>query len=606
MTKSVVRNEYPRPQFVRENWSNLNGLWDFEFDDGDIGLTENWQLERDFSQKINVPFCFQSALSGIETNDRHDIIWYKRTFEIPSDWDHNQMIIVHFGAVDYECQVWVNGHFVGDHTGGHTPFSFNITNVLNETFNTIVVRVKDNMTALNQPRGKQYWEKEPESIWYTRTTGIWQTVWLEPLCVRHLENIRFTPNIDQNIIQIDSTIIGRISSDLKLRIAVCFEDELVQDVTLLVKEETINVSLHLPDFNDHGLGRWWSPNHPNLYDVVLTLENQSGVIDQVVSYFGMRKISVHKGKVCLNNRPFFMKLVLDQGYFPEGMMTAPTDQAFIQDIKLTKEMGFNGVRKHQKIEDPRFLYWCDRLGLLVWGEMASGQKYDDILVSSITTEWITSVHRDYSHPCIVAWVPLNESWGINNVLIDEKQQHHSLAMYHLTKSLDSTRLVLSNDGWEHTVSDICTIHDYESDSTVLRERYNSVEATLGAMPAKRWIYVDKFGYNNEPVIVSEFGGIAFDKDTVSGWGYSSAASEQEFISKLQGVIHPLLSSPVIQGYCFTQLTDVEQEINGLLTKERIPKVPLESIRSLNDGIGLLTHIPAPGELTIRSTDVSAM
>jgi beta-galactosidase/beta-glucuronidase len=340
------------------------------------------------------------------------------------------------------------------------------------------------------------------------------------------------------------------------------------------------IDLHETD--DHSVYRKWTPEKPNLFDVSFELWNADEVVDRVQSYFGLRKISVEEGNVCLNNRPYYMKLVLDQGYFPDGIMTPPSDDAFKQDVELTKAMGFNGARKHQKVEDPRYLYWCDRLGLLVWAEMANAIAYSEEYVRRISLEWQEVMDRDYNHPCIVAWVPLNESWGVPNLLFDKHQQQHALSMYHLTKSLDTTRLVIPNDGWEHVITDICTIHDYESRKEVLEKRYSSLEV-IGAKPAGRWIHVPGFPYQGAPIQVTEYGGISFQKSDSQGWGYSSAENEEDFMERYMAVTHPLLESPVVQGFCYTQLTDVEQEINGLLTYDRKPKIPLEVIKQINEG-----------------------
>jgi beta-galactosidase/beta-glucuronidase len=587
MTKANQhRTDYPRPQFQRDQWLNLNGEWEFDYDDNQAGDKEKWYTEHQFSKKIQVPFCYQSKLSGIGETDFHDVVWYRKAFALPDSF-LGKRIILHFGAVDYLSRVWVNGQLVAAHEGGHTPFHVDITDVLSEGENTVVVKAQDFSKDVTLPRGKQYWKEKSESIFYTRTTGIWQTVWLEAVSETYLQKVKFTPDIDRNEIQIRSFISGleRIGSqgDLKLRVKITFNGEDAVEDTFSVRdaEEVRRIGLH--DFNDHGLGRWWSPERPNLYDVEFTLLRQGQPVDQVKSYFGMRKITIEDGKICLNNRPYFMKLVLDQGYFPEGILTPPSDDDIRKDVELTKEMGFNGARKHQKIEDPRYLYWCDRLGLLVWGEMANAYKYSEQYVERVTKEWMEAVERDYNHPSIVAWVPINESWGVPNILVDKAQQMHALSMYYLTKSLDQTRPVISNDGWEHVKSDICTIHDYEWRKEVLAERYSTVEKAVGAKPANRWIYVPGYPYDNEPIIVSEFGGISFKKSEWEGWGYSGAQDDQDFLERLANVIHPLLRTSAVQGYCYTQLTDVEQEINGLLTYDRRPKVPLELIRQINQG-----------------------
>lgn len=578
---SIPRNEYPRPQFERSEWLNLNGSWNFDFDDLNKGVEEKWYEGHDFSQKITVPFSYQSELSGIGQTEFHDLVWYEQDFIAPDKWD-GKRIILHFGAVDYRAWVWINGTYVTYHEGGHTPFQIEITNVFQKDRNKIVVRVEDPSGDLDQPRGKQYWKEKSESIFYTRTTGIWQTVWLEAVAQTYLDKVKLSPDIDSDEIAIEYSVnSGRPQQQLEIEIS--FAGELVAKDMVQLYQNKASRKIYLNDFNVHGVGRLWSPEHPNLYDIVFRIKEVDQVLDEVKSYFGMRKISVENGRVMLNNRPYYMKLVLDQGYFPQGILTPPSDEDIKKDVELTKEMGFNGARKHQKIEDPRYLYWTDQLGLLVWGEMANSYTYTDDAVRRITSEWQEAIERDYNHPSIVVWVPLNESWGVPRLLADKRQQDHSLSLYYLTKSLDSTRLVISNDGWEHTKSDICTIHDYESQKDVLRARYSSIDSTINSTPGNRYIYVPGYDYQGEPIQVSEFGGIAYKKSNWEGWGYSGATSDEEFTERYYNVVSGLLESPLVQGFCYTQLTDVEQEINGLLTYDRQPKINLERIRSINEG-----------------------
>ncbi|MBB6283147.1 glycoside hydrolase family 2 protein [Geobacillus subterraneus] len=578
---SIPRPEYPRPQFVRADWMNLNGEWKFEFDDENRGIQEKWYKNHEYSRTIRVPFCYQSELSGIGVTDFHDIVWYKRTFELPDEWK-NKRLLLHFGAVDYRASVWVNGQFVCSHEGGHTPFHAEITHVVKEGENEIVVRAEDYSKELDQPRGKQYWKENSESIFYTRTTGIWQTVWIEAVAATYLEKVKMTPDVDTDEVLIEYTI-NSVRENQKLEIEISFEGQLIakDEVHLVGGKGSRRIYLH--DFNVHGPGRLWSPEHPNLYDIVFIIRENGYVVDRVESYFGMRKISVENGVIMLNNRPYYMKLVLDQGYFPKGILTPPSDEDIRKDIQLTKEMGFNGARKHQKIEDPRYLYWADKLGLLVWGEMANSYIYTDEAVKRITSEWQEALERDYNHPSIIVWVPLNESWGVPRLLADQRQQAHALSLYYLTKSLDPTRLVVSNDGWEHTKSDLCTIHDYEPNKETLKERYRAVETILHSQPGHRLIYVPGYEYHGEPILVTEFGGIAYKKSHWDGWGYSGAENDEDFAERYYQVVSAMLESPLVQGFCYTQLTDVEQEINGLLTYDRQPKIDLKIIRAINEG-----------------------
>lgn len=582
MTKSLPRPEYPRPDFSRHEWLNLNGQWNFDFDDHDLGLKDEWYLNHNYTQVITVPYAFQTKLSGIETKEFHDVVWYERTFTIPENWQGKQ-IHLHFGAVDYRATVWVNGKFVTLHEGGHTSFYANITDTLLSGLNKVVVRVEDLSKDLEQPRGKQFWEVESKGIFYTRTTGIWQTVWLEPVSSSFIERVKFTPNIDIGEVTVEYLVQNRAENQ-EIEIDVYFQDEMVakERVKVDLIQRRNKHSILLKDF-ESGNGKLWSPEHPHLYTVTFCLKAENEVLDQAESYFGMRKISINNGKIELNNNPYYMKLVLDQGYYPESLLTAPTDEVLKRDILLTKEMGFNGVRKHQKVEEPRYLYWADHLGILVWGEMANCHTFTSLAVRRISMEWQEAVERDYNHPAIVAWVPINESWGAPRLKRDPRQANHLLSMYCLTKSLDSSRLVISNDGWEHTVSDLLTIHDYTGEKEVLKQRYSELENALQYTPADRLLYVPGFQYQEEPVFVSEFGGIAYQKSNWEGWGYTAASSDDDFIERYYNVVSSLLESPLVQGFCYTQITDVEQEINGLLTYDRKPKVDLKLIRAINEG-----------------------
>lgn len=590
----VYRLEYPRPNFVRKQWLNLNGIWDFEFDDDKVGKKEKWFLgTKKFSKKINVPFVYQSKLSGINDPSIHDWIWYKRELNIPEEWQ-DKRILLHFGAVDYRAWVYINGHQVGFHEGGHVPFSLDITEFLNYKNDFLVVHVEDPSTDETIPRGKQYWEEKPEGIWYTRSSGIWQTVWLEPVSDSRIESLRLTPDIDHGEITVEIEILNHEVVNQAV-VEIEFKGEKVVKDTLVVNDPYIKRKIdlfnrHINRTSYHHSGWTWSPETPNLFDIRITLLNKENeVIDEVESYFGMRKIHTENGMVYLNNKPYYQKLVLDQGYWPDGLMTAPSDEDFKKDILLAKEMGFNGCRKHQKVEDPRFLYWADQLGFLVWGECAASQFYSENSAARLTREWIEIINRDYNHPSIVAWVPINESWGVPFIRTNKQQQSHSLAMYYLLKSLDVTRLVISNDGWELTITDICAIHNYNHGEPHETEKFDEFrqslydkESILNSRPSGRPIYANGFQHMGEPILLTEFGGIAFKVGDQEGWGYSSVKDEEEFISEYSRVVKAVYSSQIIHGFCYTQLTDVEQEINGLLTYDRKPKCDLQKIKEINN------------------------
>ncbi len=590
-----MRQEYPRPQFVRKDWENLNGTWKFEFDDDNIGLSEKWYLEKEFSREIQVPFVYQSKLSGINDTKFHDIVWYKRKITIPERWD-NKRIILHFGAVDYRAKVFVNGLFTGENEGGNVPFSFDITDLLVGDGKTadITVRAEDPSEDTTIPRGKQFWKEKSESIWYTRSTGIWQTVWLEPVNEISIDKIKMTPDVDNGKIQIEYDLTGIIKKDriISCDIKIYFKEELIADITnkRLIKSNYIEIDLYEKDIFRgpiHDDGWCWTPENPNLFDIKFTLKEEEKALDEVESYFGMRKIHTENGIVYLNNRPYFQKLVLDQGYWPEGLITAPLDEDYKKDILLSKEMGFNGCRKHQKVEDPQFLYWADKIGFLVWGEMASFIEYSDDAAERFTKEWIRVIKRDYNHPCLVTWVPLNESWGVPKIAYSPSEQSYSLSIYYLTKSLDKTRPVISNDGWELTKTDICAVHNYNHGMEdevqkyeYFKESISEKESILKSMPSGKKIYAGGFRHEGEPFLLTEFGGLAYKVTDTEGWGYTLVQDEDQYLKDLDRVFGAVYSSKVLYGFCYTQLTDVEQEINGMLTYDRKPKVPLEKIKEI--------------------------
>lgn len=578
-----VKNEYPRPQMQRENWLNLNGSWDFAYDDNNVGKKEQWYLEKSFEKKIKVPFTYKCEMSGINEKDKHDIVWYRRSFH-KNELPKTDRLLLHFGAVDYLADVWVNGVHLVTHEGGHVPFSVEITDVLTEE-NEIVVRAEDYTHDLELPRGKQFWKDQSESIFYTGTIGIWQTVWLEPLQQSYIEKIYLTPDIDARTIELEYHV-NSAKEELEMEVEIALGGiTLVRDTVSVIEKR----GKRLFYLNNHKNLEWsfqekwlWAPEHPVLFDMTLRLKEENQT-DVVTTYFGMRKVSVVDGKFMLNNHPYYQRLVLDQGYWEESLLTPPSDEALILDIELAKKMGFNGARKHQKIEEPRYLYHADKMGFLVWGETANAYVYSKKYVHRMVKEWLQAVDRDYNHPCIVAWTPLNESWGVEGIMNNKDQQAHAASLYYMTKSLDQTRLISSNDGWEHTKTDMLTIHDYEYRKEVLKQRYSTLSEILATKHTGRGMMAQGWQYHGEPILVTEFGGISYKKTDWEGWGYSSATSDEDYIQRYYDVVSALTESPLIQGFCYTQLTDVEQEINGLLTYDRKPKVDLETIRAITLG-----------------------
>ncbi|MDL2300855.1 glycoside hydrolase family 2 [Lachnospiraceae bacterium OttesenSCG-928-D06] len=590
----MMKTEYPRPQLVRKDWQNLNGEWKFAFDDQDIGVKEMWfKKEEKYDLNIMVPFVYQCELSGISNRDHHDIVWYYREFTV--EGFDGKSVILHFGAVDYEADVYINGQHVCHHIGGHTSFEVDICNFLIEGLNqTISLRVFDPHKDESIPRGKQFWEDQSRAIWYTNSTGIWQSVWLETVEKQHIESIRYTPIFDEGKIEIE-VALSQWKEDVGLSYEILFKEEKVAKGCLeFINEKLVfTVDLfqeHIFRSNYHNNGWSWTPEQPNLFDVKMVLKDKTMDLDTISSYFGMRKVHTENGMVYLNNKPYYQKLVLDQGYWPKGLLTAPTDEDFVKDIQLTKEMGFNGCRKHQKMEDPRFMYWADKLGFLVWGECAAPPIYNNDSVERLMIEWSDIVHRDYNHPSIITWVPINESWGVPNISFDRKQQHFSQTMYHYLHALDTTRLVISNDGWAATETDIVAIHNYAHGQSFEEKKYEyfvdslSTREKLIMRISTPWpIFANGFTYENQPILLTEFGGIGFDVSGQEGWGYTSALDEEEFVKEYARIMEGVYASKGLWGFCYTQITDVEQEINGLLTYERKAKCDLKKIKEINDG-----------------------
>ncbi len=582
-TTTYQRIEYPRPQFQRQSWKNLNGTWKFEFDDQNIGEKNLWYQQPSFSTNIQVPFTYETKASGIGDETFHPNVWYQRTFDIPKE-EAGKRTILRFQASDYLTKVWVNGHYIGNHAGGNAAFSFDITNAVSQTNeNELVVKVEDSQSCY-QPRGKQRWKDTNFGCWYVQNTGIWQTVWLEFLNEESIEHVKIDPKLDTNSVAFSYKLNGLIDDNWKLETTIRFKGEKVKQFSTVPDRSNITVEVDLLSDIHAWKVMYWTPNTPNLYDVTFQLFLKEELVDEVQSYFGMRKISIENGKVLLNHTPVYQKLLLDQGYWPDTMLTPPSDEAMLDDIEKTLEMGFNGVRKHQKIEDERFLYWCDKKGLLVWSEMPSTYEFSDEAVDNFTKEWLEIMQQHYNHPSIITWVPFNESWGIPKVFNDKKQQAFTESIYYLSKSIDSERPVIVNDGWEHTISDIIALHDYGEAAELFYKRYKDKDKIMNnEIPhnGHKFAFADGYEYKGQPVMITEYGGIAFNEGT--GWGYGNQVdTEEEFLKRYQAVTDAIKAIPYVSGYCYTQTTDVQQEINGLLKEDRTPKIQLEKIKAVND------------------------
>jgi beta-galactosidase/beta-glucuronidase len=579
---------YPRPQLERDNWLCLNGEWEFAFDDELRCETPSSAIE--WAHRITVPYAPESSASGIGDQGFHKSCWYRRQFEVPPG---EGRVILHFGAVDYEAHVWVNGHMVARHEGGHTPFSADISCALNETgAQTVVVHAIDDPHDLAKPRGKQDWLPDPHSIWYPRTTGIWQTVWLERVPGTYIQRLRWTPIFEGYEIGCEIFAAGDISDDLFVEVKIWHGDSLLADdhYKLIGLEANRKIALSDPGIDDSRNELLWSPERPTLLSAELTLHHNGRLLDRVRSYTALRSVAITRDRFMLNGRPYPLRMVLDQGYWPDTLMTAPSDEALRRDVELAKAMGFNGVRKHQKIEDPRYLYWADKLGLLVWEEMPSAYRFSHKAITRMVHEWTEAIERDYSHPCVIVWVPFNESWGVPNLTSTQAHRNAVEAIYHLTRTLDGTRPVIGNDGWEASATDILGIHDYDTDPEKILARYetNEPQRTLfdQRRPAGRILTLDGFPHRGQPIVLTEFGGIALqapDQDDGS-WGYTRAGTEAAFLEHYRHLLEVVNTTTLFSGFCYTQFADTFQEANGLLYADRTPKVALENLSAATRNI----------------------
>lgn len=578
-------DEHPNPQNRRASWYCLNGVWDFFMD-----AAGQWEdpCSVPWDREITVPFSPETKASGIAHKGFLNAVWYRQRFELPTP-QATQRVLLHFEAVDYRCTVWVNGLLVCSHEGGYTPFSADITPALTQGSQQIVVRAEDDPADLAKPRGKQDWRLEPHSIWYPRTTGIWQTVWLEYVPEVRIDALSWTSDLARWEIGFQALVKGAAGKRLTVALKLMREHIVLATDTYEVISGEVNrfIALSDPGIDDYRNDLLWSPTSPTLIDAFLELRDEDGtVLDEVQSYTAIRAVDTQGDKFILNGRPLILRLVLDQGYWPDSGSTAPTDQALVHDVLLAKVMGFNGVRKHQKIECQRYLYWADRMGLLVWEEMPSAYRYTTLSVERLTSEWTQVIRRDRSHPCIVAWVPFNESWGVPDLPDSPAQRHYVQALYYLTKSLDPTRPVIGNDGWESVATDIIGIHDYDDQPDRLGRRYglDDIEGQLfkRERPGGRMLFVGEERGWNHPIVLTEFGGIAYGKDP-GIWGYSQTNTSDDLLVAYQNLLEKVRSLPALAGFCYTQFTDTYQEANGLLYADRTPKAPFELIAKATTG-----------------------
>lgn len=574
------RAEYPRPQFQRNDWLNLNGEWEFEIDYSVSGRARKLYEASRLKDKILVPFCPESKLSGVGITDFMNCVWYRKKLELPDKWiqgvrEKEERIVIHFGAVDYKAIVYVNGQEVGTHIGGYSSFAMDITEYIDVVGeNIITVCAKDDVRSGKQPAGKQSAKHESFGCFYTRTTGIWQTVWLEKLPKNHIASVKLYPDVENTSVRISTMIVGYGT----LKIKAFYDGKLVGDTCVKTMGGLTDVILPLKEKH------LWEVGKGRLYDLQFEFAE-----DHVSSYFGLRNVKMEGMKFLLNGKSVFQRFVLDQGFYPDGIYTAPTEEALIKDIEISLAAGFNGARLHEKAFEPRFLYHCDRLGYMVWGEHANwGMDTSDYeAFEKFIPEWVEIVERDFNHPSIVTWCPFNETWNEWNR--DGRKQLDSLieATYQVTKLLDQTRPCVDSSGSYHVKTDIFDLHDYDQNPENFKERYDQFVTKDYLDVDYNILANDKIPgrqvYRGEPVCISEYGGIKWDIDGgIEGWGYGNGPkSEDEFIERYRKLTNALLQNEKMFGFCYTQLYDVEQEKNGLYTYERVPKFDMKVFREIN-------------------------
>lgn len=575
---------HPRPSLTRATWQSLDGTWAFARGDDTTGPKPSLQ------GTIEVPFAPESPRSGIGEVSHDRVCWYSRTIELPDEW-RGKRVWLRFNAVDWAATVWLAGHRVAEHEGGYSPFGVDVTELVQDGPVELVVRAIDDHQDMSKPRGKQDWQLEPHSIWYPRTSGIWQSVWWEATAPVHVQSARFTADLANFALDLRLVVAGvaegAVASGHRARVRVERGDELLVDDSYTLTGSVLERRIHLPDpgIDDARAKILWTPESPNLLNVTITLDLADAVVDTVHTVAALRTVHVRDGALLLNGRPYRPRLALDQGYWPQTHLTPPNSEALRRDVELAKSLGFNGVRKHQKLEDPRFYAWADRLGLLVWVELPSAYAFDERAVRRSTATWVAAIEQAISHPSVMAWVPFNESWGVPDLPLSPQQRAFVRALTSLTRSLDQSRPVVGNDGWEMVDTDLLNVHDYAARPEVLEERYGTRQAVVQTLthhrPAGRRLMLEVDEPSAKPVLLTEFGGVRIE-DGAPGWGYSAVPDADAFAGRYEALLAAIHRS-ALAGFCYTQLTDTFQERNGLLTMDREPKAPLERLARATRG-----------------------
>ena len=566
----IPRAEYPRPQFVRscDTWKNLNGKWEFELDLSASGAERHLERAESLKSKIVVPFAPESELSGVGYVDFIPSAWYKRSFTLESE-NLAGRVLLHFGAVDDKATVWVNGTEAGYHRGGYTPFTLDVTSLVKEGENVVVVHAEDNVKDPLQPSGKQSERYANSGCHYTRVTGIWQTVWLEFVPVSYIKTVKIVPDVKGEKVDVEVTVCG---DEKALRAVAAFDGDEVASCDVAITGKAARFSL---DIKDPVL---WDIGKGNLYDLCLTIGD-----DMLTCYFGMRSVEIDGYKVRLNGRSIFQRLVLDQGYFEKGIYTAESDEEFERDIKLQIDAGFNGARMHMKVFEPGFIAAADRLGYLLWGEFPNWglDTTKDGAFDRMAPAWREEIERDISAPSIIGWCPLNEVWTVEN--------HEFVKNLHLlTKTLDPSRMAIDISGFMHSeYTDIYDVHDYEQNVEVFKSHYDPLVTGKGDV----FINYPEYEKKRDPSIpyfVSAFGGTVWNpaptesngENKNESWGYGERPySSEEFYERFEGLTSALLDNPRVCGFCYTQFTDVMQEQNGVFRFDRSAKFDMSRIRA---------------------------
>lgn len=563
----IPRPEYPNPQFERKNWVNLNGTWEFEIDKSASGKDRKLFEKSKLNGEIMVPFCPESELSGVGEKDFLNSVWYKRTIDVK---DTEDLVILHIGACDYFTTLYVNGVEVGTHKGGYTHFSFDITSFVKAGENTIVINAVDDCRLSTQPSGKQSDKEYSYGCYYTRTTGIWQTVWLEYVPQTHIVSAKYYPDAANGKLTVRAVVKGQG----RLTAIAGYNGKEVGRASAVNNGDNADLTIELSEKH------LWELGEGRLYDLKLLYGD-----DEVSSYFGLRSVAIDGYKFKLNDKTVFQRTVLDQGFYPDGIYTAPTEEALVNDIQISLDAGFNGARLHEKVFEPRFLYHCDKMGYMVWGEYANwGLDHTELhAVPTFLREWLEAIDRDFNHPAIIGWCPFNETWDIN----DRKQNEEVIEIvYRATKAIDTTRPCIDTSGNFHVITDIFDFHDYCQEVDKFEGYYELLEKEdiIMDQTARQESTKDRQKYKKgQAVFASEYGGIKWDvENNEEAWGYGNAPkTEEEFIERYKGLTNVLLKNSKIMGFCYTQLYDLEQEKNGLYTYSRKPKFNMSIFREIN-------------------------